>query len=39
VLHALGLEVTGSDAPAAVVANAVKNLADPGVDVPLHRAD
>ncbi|MFC2037550.1 class I SAM-dependent methyltransferase [Chloroflexota bacterium] len=39
LFHALGCEVIGSDVSAAMLAQARKNLATYGAEVPLHQAD
>jgi glycine/sarcosine N-methyltransferase len=39
LFHSLGLEVVGSDVSEAMLVQARKNLADHGVEMPLHQAD
>ena len=39
LFHSLGCEVIGSDASDAMLAQARRNLAECGVEVPLHKAD
>jgi ubiquinone/menaquinone biosynthesis C-methylase UbiE len=39
LFHSLGLEVVGSDVSTAMLAQASKNLADRGVEIPLRQAD
>ena len=39
LFHSLGCETVGSDISAAMLAQAQKNLADYGLEVPLHRVD
>ena len=39
LFHSLGCEVTGSDISEAMLAQAERNLAEHGLEIPLHRAD